>query len=152
MLAFSHGNEKGTGSRLEVDMKPATEAREGSVVLRLRPQSNMKGGAEWDGPKFARFDSVEIEVGVAQVSHMLQVLDGNAKSILGSKGARARRSDSSSALFFDRATSPFDGYAVHMQCSDLDGNRRDGRIVLNLVEGAALRDALRASMGRIAFG
>lgn len=152
MLAFTHGNEKGTGSRLEVDISPATEDNEGRVVIRLRPQSNMKERGEWQGPKFATFDKIELELGVGHVAHILRVLDGTTQSLLGTKGLRLKLYDTTLALHFDKVATPYDGFAVHMQSWDEKGVKRDERIVLNETEGAALRDVLRSSMGRIAFG
>lgn len=153
MLTFRHGNEEGTGSCLEIDITPANKESDGIVTMTIAPQSNSKYAEPWDGPKFAPSSSgVGVEFNAGAAAHILAVLGGEVTSILGNKGLRRNLDDRTTVLYVDRVTSPFDGYAVHITTKYANGEKADGRIVLSLTEGAALRDALRASMGRLAFG
>lgn len=153
MLSFRHGNEEGTGSCLEVDIMPAKADKDGIVTINIWPQTNSIQDADWQGPKFATsFNGVGVDLGAGAVAHVLAVLDGSALSILGNKGLRGSNDDKTTVLHVDRVTKPFEGYAFHIKTKFANGEKADGRIVLSLTEGAALRDAIRASMGKIAFG
>ena len=153
MLSFRHGNEEGTGSCLEVDITPASQEKDGIVSMAIMPQSNVKDGEDWNGPQFkpAHY-GVGVELNASATAHVLSVLGGEALSILGNKGLRKCLDDRTTVLHIDRVTTPFEGYAVHITTKYANGEKMDGRIVLSLTEGAALRDALHASMGRLAFG
>lgn len=153
MLSFRHGNEEGTGSCLEVDIMPASPKKDGIVSMVITPQSNAKDREDWNGPQFkpAHY-GVGVELNAGATAHVLAVLGGEALSILGNKGLRKCLDDRTTVLHIDRVTSPYEGFGVHIKTKFANGEKADGRIVLSLTEGAALRDALRASMGKLAFG
>lgn len=169
MLVFNHANREGTGSRLAADICPAcdTNGGVGYAVLSIYQQNAVQTLATSGEEKDFLSDGVSVALTAKNLAHLIWVLDGRSDSILRGRGVRVKREvahggavvvhdEPVGVLHCDRVASPYEGYAVHIRAlltGDNDAQYwEDGRIVLNQAESAALRDSLRASMGRIAFG
>lgn len=148
MLKYTHGNKNGTGAQMLVDVKISGSGSSGLVAFKILPQTNEKAGSRHS---FAEEGSVSIGLDAGRIAHVLAVLRGDCKSTLGDKGVSVSENGKTAVIHVDETPDPFQGYAFHIVNKD-DTSEAHGRILLNISEALALRTAIEASMGKIAFG
>jgi hypothetical protein len=155
MLCFAHGNRKGTGAMLEVDIVPSSGTKSGGALLVLTPQSNDETSTTWadKGPLFDRRDSAQACIPAEKVGHVVAVLRGDCRSILGDKGLRLRDEQlgEESVVYIDNVAKPKAGTNVHIVQTTSEGRSINMRIWLNESEAMAVRMALESAMAIMSF-
>ena len=150
MVTYDHGCKSGGGSRLTLDIKPAIDTEAGAIVFTIHKQSPDYRGI---GYAWTADDYVAMSVRIQQLSALLEVLDGVTNEIKSGHGIRMKEEDGTlSMLHVDYMQEPFCGYAMHIQNNMPDGRKLDGRILLTLREATNIRDIIKSSFSRLAFG
>lgn len=151
MMAFYHGNKRGTGARLTVEVRKANPCQRGEAQLAIAPQTDgegMTGKYLFDPSKevYITMDAVRVARLVAMLSK--DYPDEEYRFI------RTKAAGTRTTLFVDPVDEPFPGFALHLSRTDESGEYviADERIVINNSEARALAMALAASLGDIAFG
>ena len=154
MLTYEHGSKKGVGSRLCVDIEDGHGGRNGRVRIDIYRQSNDEdtacaGAKKWE---FADGNPATVALTAPQCAHILSVLRGEAKSILGGKGLVVAEDDRTAIVHIDAVSKPYDSFQLHIKTQWANGDKSEGRFLLNLTEALSLKTALESAMGRVAFG
>lgn len=152
MMTFYHGNKRGTGARLSVEVRKAKPCQRGEAQLAIAPQ------ADGEGPTgkylFNPSEEVYIIMDAVRVAKLVSMLNRDCRDEDGYRFIRTKTGDSRTTLYVDPVTEPFPGFALHLSRTDEAGEYTlgDERIVINTSEARALAMALAASLGDIAFG
>lgn len=154
MLTYEHGSKKGVGSRLCVDIEDGRDGKTSRIRIDIYRQSNDKdtacaGAKKWE---FADDNPATAALTVPQCAHILSVLRGENKSILGGKGLVVAEDGCTAIVHIDAIAKPYDSFQLHIKTQWANGEKSEGRFLLNLTEALALKTALESAMGRVAFG
>lgn len=152
MVKFIHGNADCTGSRLIVDLSPATRNSEGVYTFSICQQSSV-ARINSDGTKtLADFDGEEAVFAMKanQAAHLMLVLNGKAESVSGGKGVFDNGNGYASILHCDRTRSRPYGYVLHI-ITKKSSATVNGRITLNPTEAYLLLKSIENSIGRICY-
>lgn len=153
MLSYEHGNKNGTGSRLCIETEMSPNGESGRVRFEIHGQTDMGNVNPADGKwEFADDNPAIVSLSVTQVAHIIPVLRGEAQGILKGSGLVVKEEGRTSLLHLDAETKPYRSFAMHIKTSWANGDKAEGRILLNPTEGLALLAAIEGTMGRLAFG
>lgn len=155
MMTFLHGNQEGTGSKLEVEISPAEGCEIGTVTFRILPQCGTR--RDYGRHQYTSDGETSVSFRAEQLGHVLSVLRGCTDNLTKHKSRGLSESRNPEArnncLYIDAITTPFVGYAIHIKCREGDSDCcRHGRICLTLSEAIVLEAALTSAMGKVAFG
>lgn len=156
-LTIYHPNAKGSGFALKLGLEPATFERDGALFLTLAKQQTVADPATRSWAAFDWAGAVKVRFGFVEVAEILMVFGGQA-SVLTHAGK--------DGLFHD---SPAATVSVQLKCAKdptrpgfLLGIGRTPKadptarqyftFVLSPAEGFALRAAISAKLGEMAFG
>lgn len=151
MMTFYHGNKRGTGARLSVEVRKASPCQRGEARLAIAPQ------ADGEGPNgrylFDTSNEVYITMDAVRTAKLVSMLNKDYPDEE-YRFIRTKAAETRTTLFIDPVDEPFPGFALHLSHADEAGDYTmgDGRIVINNSEARALAMALAASLGDIAFG
>lgn len=152
MLTYEHGNKNGTGSRLCVEAESTPDGTGGRLRFELYRQSDCGGRGDGERRWEFRDDTPAIaSLTVPQLAHALAVLRGDAENVLGGAGLVIRDEERTSLFHLDRETKPYKAFQVHIKTTWANGDRAEGRILLNPTEASALRGSIEGAMGSLAF-
>ena len=159
-LAYYHANGKNTGVAIRFRVEPATADRDGTVFFSIAKQKTV-GNLGSQGPdRFASFDwanKASVKLGFLEVAEILMVFGGQATSLVhaGRDGLYHNSAQATTSVSLKRAEDPErPGYILGVgRTPKADPNARQFyTFAFRPSEAFALRAALMAQMGLLAFG
>ena len=159
-LSLYHANGKNTGMAVRFSVEPATSDRDGAVFLAIAKQKTV-GNLGAPGPdRFATFDwanKATVKLGFLEVAEILMVFGGQAASLAhaGKDGLYHNSASATTSVSLKRAEDPErPGFILGVgRTPKADPNARQYyTFAFRPSEAFALRAALMAEMGLLAFG
>ena len=159
-LSFYHANGKNTGTALQLEVEPAASERDGSVFLTIAKQKTVGNLASQGPDRFASFDwanKTTVKLGFLEVAEMLMVFGGQTPSLshAGKEGFYHNSPSATTSISLKRAEDPNrPGFVLGVgRTPKADPNARQFcSFAFWPSEAFALRSALMAEMGLLAFG
>lgn len=148
-------NPKGTGCAMELELHPAHDQTEGSIMARLANQMTI-GDRRGPNPTYPRFDwenSICVKLGFSDLAKMLQVFRGECEALEEGKGLYHRSPRGLTRISLRHLIEAAPGYSFEVSRSSGEG--RDGlraRILIAQHEAIGLVAAIEQSLGYVCFG
>ncbi|MBQ9726661.1 MAG: hypothetical protein IJV65_04055 [Kiritimatiellae bacterium] len=159
-LSLYHANGKNTGTALQFELAPATPDRDGALFLAIARQKTV-GNLNAQGlDRFASFDwanKTTVKLGFLEVAEILMVFGGQASVLThaGKEGLFHNSPSATTSITLKRADDPArPGFILGVgRTPKADPNARQyAAFAFWPAEAFALRLALQAQMGLLAFG
>lgn len=154
-LTLYHPNAKGTGCALSMDLHPAHDGVDGSIMMKAACQAAV-GDARGPSRKFARFDwerSIRVKLDFSDLCQILQVFNGASESIADGRGLYHRSPKAATRIVLRHLTEPVVGYSLELYRTPTDGSAESrAHILISPAEADGLRAAITGSMSVICFG
>lgn len=159
-LSFYHANAKNTGVAITFRVEPATANLDGAVYFSIAKQKSV-GNLNAQGPeRFASFDwanKTTVKLGFLEVAEMMMVFGGQASVLThaGKEGFFHNSPSATTSVSLKRAEDPNrPGFILGVgRTPKADPNARQyATFAFWPAEAFALRAALMAEMGLLAFG
>lgn len=138
-MIISHPNSKSTGSRLIVSITPATDEKEGCLMLRLQKQVS---DYIWDIDNESYIDLNQIDI-----AKFIAVMRGYEESIDDGKGIWHRTDESYCHACFRHRIEPIPGYAL-----SVDNGNGPIQIFLSNYEAISLCEVMQVALYHVVFG
>lgn len=151
---FFHANVKGTGSALSLELHPAHDRVDGSIMLSMASQMTV-GDVRGPNPTFPTFDwegKMTVKLDFADLSKMLQVFRGECESLEDGHGLFHRSPQFSTRILLRHLIDPVPCYSLELYRSMPGAEDRRARFVFTPWEALGLAEAIAGSMAVITFG
>lgn len=151
-FAIYHPNAKCSGCAIKMELHPAHDDTDGSIMLTLANQkTSARPGA------FATFDwerRITVKLDFMDLIKMMQVLRGDSETIEDGKGLYHRNADGSSKINLRHIVEGAGGYLleVYRNESGKPENDRACRLLLTPAEAYGVKLLFEDSIGVICFG
>ena len=153
-LAFYHANARGTGGALQLELHPAHDDTDGSIMATFATQLTI-GDRLGAVPVYPRFDwegAITVKLDFTDISKMLQVFRGECESIEDGRGLFHKSTRGTTKIVLAHSVEPKQGYLFEVFRSRRDGTDAHAMIFLSPSEALGLTAAIESSMGVICFG
>ena len=154
-LRFYHPNGKGTGGAVEMNLHPAHDNVNGSIMLKIANQCAV-GNRRVPNPTYARFDwenAICVKLDFNDLCKILQVFRGECESIDGDRGIYHQTSRAATKIQLRHLIEPICGYSLEVYRNSREGDSSsNGHIILSPAEALGLCEAIAGSMAVISFG
>jgi len=153
-LTFYHPNQKGTGCAVSMDLHPAHDDTDGSIMMKAANQMTI-GDRRSANPTFPRFDwenALCVKLDFNDLCRFLQVFRGECESIDEDRGLLHRSPSGLTRIQLRHLLEPA-GYSLELYRSH--GGKDDevrAHILFTGAEATGLCEAIAGSMSVIAFG
>lgn len=154
-LSFYHPNAKGTGCALSLELHPAHDQTDGSIMAQFANQKTI-GNRNAANPTYSRFDwenSICVKLDFTDLTKMLQVFRGECESLEDGKGLYHISPRATTRIVLRHVLEPVTGYSLEVYRNA--GGPTEGttaRIFLAPNEASGLAVAVENSLGVICFG
>lgn len=155
-LALYHASSKGLGSALKLELHPAHDDTEGSIMLIIANQMTV-GDLRGANPVYPRFDwenAATIKLGFNDLCSLLQVFRGEIETVNDGKGFYHNSTMWTTRIGFRHVIEPVSGYSleVYRNPRNRDGESFRFHFMFSAAEAIGVCEAISDSMGLIAFG
>ena len=154
-LALYHANQKGTGGALKMELHPAHDDVDGSIMLRIANQCAV-ADRRGPSPTYARFDwenAICVKLDFNDLCRILQVFRGECESIEGDHGLFHQTSRATTKIQLRHMIEPVSGYSLEVYRNLREGGAgTHGHIIITPAEAMGLCEAIAGSMSVICFG
>lgn len=155
-LALYHTSSKGLGSALKLELHPAHDDTEGSIMLTLSNQMTV-GDLRGANPVYPRFDwenAAHIKLGFNDLCAMLQVFRGEIETVNDGKGFYHNSPTWTTRIGFKHLIEPVSGYSleVYRTPRNREGEAVRYHFLFSPSEAIGICEAISDSMGIVAFG
>ena len=153
-LTFYHPNAKGTGCAVALDLHPAHDQTDGSIMMRAANQMTI-GNRMGPNPVFPRFDwegAICVKLDFNDLCAILQVFRGECESINGDRGLYHRTARSSTKIVLHHLVEPTAGYSLELYRTASGGEETRAHIFFTSMEATGLCEAIAGSMYLVSFG
>ena len=154
-FALYHANAKGAGGALQLELHPAHDDTDGSLMMQLASQISL-GDLRGPEPVYPRFDwegAVRVKLDFHDLTKMLQVFRGECESLEDGKGLYHRSPKATTRIVLRHIVEPRPGYAVEVYRNAANGGAEtSARIFLPPNEALGLAAAIEGSMSVLCFG
>ena len=153
-LTMYHPNGKGTGSAIRIELHPAHEDTDGSIMATIATQLTT-GNCMGSMPVYPRFDwegAITVKLDFTDISKMLQVFLGECESIEDGRGLFHKSTRGTTKITLRHIVEPINGYMLEVYRKTSDSEDSNARIFLSPYEALGLATAIESSMGAICFG
>jgi len=155
-LCFYHANGKGTGSAAKMNLHPAHDDTDGSIMLTLANQMTV-GNRIGPNPIYPTFDwenALRVKLDFTDLAQILQVLRGECESINDGKGLYHVSPRGATSIKLTHYVESVPGYMLDICRRTNQGGEGENhaRIMLNPVEALGLCEALAGSLYLVCFG
>lgn len=153
-LSFFHPNAKCTGGAMKMNLHPAHDDTDGSIMVTIANQLTV-GKRTAETHTFARFDwenAICCKLDFMDLCHILQVLRGECESIEDGRGLYHRSKSASTRIVLRHILECTQGYSFEMYRTAANGTESSAHIFLSATEALGLCEAISGSMSIISFG
>ena len=154
-LTFYHPNAKGTGCALEMNLHPAHDDVDGSIMMKVANQMSV-GNPRGTNPTYARFDwenAICVKLDFNDLCKMLQVFRGECETIDDGRGLYHRSAKAATRIVLRHLVEPISGYSLELYRTQAGGaGEVNAHLVINSAEALGLREAIAGSMSVVCFG
>ena len=159
-LALYHANGKNSGSAVQFEVEPASADRDGALFLSIARQKSVGNLAGQGAERFASFDwpnKTTVKISFLETAEILMVLGGQAPALAhaGKEGLFHNSPSATTSVSLKRSEDPArPGFLLGVgRTPKADPNARQfSSFAFRPSEAFALRLALQAQMGLLAFG
>lgn len=150
-----HANPKGTGSAIKLELHPAHDRTDGSIMMTLVNQMTI-GNRMGPNPTYPRFDwenPIRVKLDFNDLCQILQVFRGECESIAEGKGLYHTTSTATTKILFRHIIDPVAGYSLEVYRTPRNGGEdQRSRFLFSPAEACGLTEAIADVMGIVAFG
>ena len=153
-LRFFHPNGKGTGCAVEMNLHPAHDRVDGSIMVKVANQMTV-GDIRGPNPIFPRFDwenAVCVKLDFSDLCRMLQVFRGECEELENGKGIYHRTARSLTKIVLRHLVEPVQGYSFELYRTPTQGEETRTHILFSPWEALGIAEAIAGSMAVISFG
>ena len=154
-LAFYHANAKGTGCAATLELHPAHDDTDGSIMMSVANQMTI-GNRMGPNPTFPRFDwenRICVKLDFNDLCAMLQVFRGECESINGEHGLIHRSPSGLTHIHLRHLVEPVCGYSLEIFRTPAGGGEgMQARIMLSPAEALGICESIAGSMYLVSFG
>lgn len=153
-LRFFHPNGKGTGCAVEMNLHPAHDRVDGSIMVKVANQMTV-GDIRGPNPIFPRFDwenAVCVKLDFSDLCRMLQVFRGECEELENGKGVYHRTARSLTKIVLRHLVEPVQGYSFELYRTPTQGEETRTHILFSPWEALGIAEAIAGSMAVISFG
>ena len=154
-LAFYHATPKGTGCAATLELHPAHDDTDGSIMLCAANQMTI-GNRMGPNPTFPRFDwenRICVKLDFNDLCAMLQVLRGECETINGDYGLYHRTAKATTKIQLRHLVDPVSGYSLELYKTPVGGGEETrAHILLSPAEALGLCESIAGSMYLVSFG
>lgn len=153
-LAFYHANARGTGGALQLELHPAHDDTDGSIMATFATQLTI-GDRLGAVPVYPRFDwegAITVKLDFTDISKMLQVFRGECESIGDGQGLFHRAGCGQTRITLRHLVEPIVGYSLDLYRTLPGGQETSSRFFFSPAEALGLTEAVCGSMAVICFG
>ena len=154
-LTFYHPNGKGTGCAVELNLHPAHDSTDGSIMMRVANQLTI-GDRRGPNPTFPRFDwenTICVKLGFLDLCQFLQVLRGECETINGDHGLYHRTAKATTKIQLRHLVDPVSGYSLELYKTPAGGGEEShAHLLLSPAEALGLCESIAGAMYLVSFG
>lgn len=154
-LAFYHANGKGTGAALKMELHPAHDDTDGSIMATIAGQMAV-GDRTGPAPVYPRFDwesAICVKLDFSDLTQILQVLRGTCESVADGRGLCHTSPRGTSRILVRHFIEPRPCYSFEVYRSGrAGGEESSARIFLSQAEACGLEAAITGSLAVVCFG
>lgn len=154
-LTFYHPNAKGTGCALAMNLHPAHDDVDGSIMMKVANQSSV-GDSRGPRPTYARFDwekAICVKLDFNDLCQVLMVFRGVCESVGEGRGLYHRSPKAATRIVLRHLVEPVSGYSLELYRTPVGGTGESrAHILLTAAEAYGLCEAIAGSMPVICFG
>ena len=154
-LAFYHATPKGTGCAATLELHPAHDDTDGSIMLCVANQMTI-GNRMGPNPTFPRFDwenKICVKLDFSDLCAMLQVLRGECESVNGDHGLYHRTAKASTKIQLRHQVDPVSGYSLELYRTPAGGGEEShAHLLLSSAEALGLCESIAGAMYLVSFG
>jgi len=153
-LRFFHPNGKGTGGAVKMDLHPAHDRVDGSIMVKVSSQMTV-GDLRGPNPTFPRFDwenAISVKLDFSDLCKILQVFRGECESLEDGHGLVHRTARALTRIVLRHVIEPVQGYSFEVYRTPTQGEESRARIFFTPWEALGLAEAIAGSMSVISFG
>lgn len=155
-LCLYHANAKGTGSAIKMNLHPAHDNTDGSIMLTIANQMTV-GNRTAPRPTFATFDwenAICVKLDFGDLAQLLQVMRGVCESVNGGQGLYHRSHRGATSVRFSHRIEPIPGYLLEVFRKPFDGEEKESRacFVFSVAEAFGVCEAVSGVLCLVAFG
>ena len=153
-LRFFHPNGRGTGCAVSMDLHPAHDRVDGSIMMKVSNQMTV-GNLQGPNPTFPRFDwenAMSVKLDFSDLCKMLQVFRGECESLEDGRGLYHRTARATTKIVLRHLVEPVAGYSLELYRTPMQGEDTRAHIFFTPWEALGLAEAIAGSMAVISFG
>ena len=154
-LACYRASPKGTGSAVKMNLHPAHDDVDGSIMLTIANQLTV-GNRMGPNPTFPTFDwenAITVKLDFNDLTQILQVLRGETESINEGKGLYHRSPRGATGIRFYHLIDPVPGYALDIsRKAGKEGEETRAHFLFSPAEALGICEAIAGSLYIVAFG
>ena len=153
-LRFFHANQKGTGCAVSLELHPAHDRVDGSIMAKVANQMTI-GDRRGPNPTFPRFDwenAISVKLDFSDLCKMLQVFRGECESLEGDRGLYHKTARATTRIVLRHLVDPVSGYSFELYRTPTNGEESRTHILFSPWEALGLAEAIAGSMSVISFG
>lgn len=153
-LKFYHANPKGTGCAVKLELHPAHDQVDGSIMLWAANQMTI-GSRKGPNPTFPRFDwenVICVKLDFSDLCKILQVLRGECESIEDGRGLYHTTVKATTRICMRHLIDPISGYSLELYRNLPGGESQSAHILFSAEEALGLAESIAGSMSVVSFG
>lgn len=154
-LTLYHPNAKGTGCAVSMELHPAHDRTDGSIMLRAANQMTV-GDKRGPTPTFPRFDwdgAISVKLDFNDLCKVLQVFRGECESIEDGRGLYHRSPRAATRIVLRHLIEPVAGYSLELYRMPVGGESETrAHILFSSAEALGLCESIAGAMSVITFG
>lgn len=154
-FSIYHPNGKGTGAAIELELHPAHDRSDGSIMMKIANQMTI-GDRRGPNPTYPHFDwkgAVTVKLDFNDLSKILQVFRGECEAIDDGHGLYHSSARATTKIVLRHLIEPVVGYSLEVyRILRESGEESRMHIVLNPTEALGLCEAIAGSLSIVCFG
>ena len=155
-FALYHASAKGNGCAMKLELHPAHDFVDGSIMAQFARQATMLDRSV-PGGQFAGFDwdnAICVKLDFFDLTKMLQVLCGECESIEDGKGLFHRSQKATTRIAMRHLVEPVQGYSLELYRTPAAAGESESsaRIVLSNSEALGLSRIIESDLFYVSFG
>jgi len=153
-LRFYHANAKGTGCAVQMELHPAHDNVDGSIMVSMSNQATI-GDLRGPNPTYPRFDwegAISVKLDFSDLCGILQVFRGECESLGDGRGLYHTTATASTRIVLRHLVEPYSGYSFELYRTTKGGTETRTHYVFSAAEALGISEAIAGSMSVISFG